>query len=478
MTNSKHYQSPFSDRYASEEMSYLFSPYFKFTTWRKLWIALAKSQKALGLPITDTQVKSMEAACDKLDLEKAKEYEKKFRHDVMAHIHAFGDQCPEAHGIIHLGATSCFVTDNTDLIQMNEGLKLLRNKLLQIIRQLHPLAQEHAALACLSYTHFQPAQPTTVGKRVCLWLQDLLLDFYEFEHCIEHLRFLGVKGATGTQASFLSLFQGNTQHVKKLEELVAKEMGFSRVFSISGQTYTRKQDIRILSTLSSFAASAHKFATDLRLLAHLKEIEEPFAETQVGSSAMPYKRNPMRSERICGLARFLISLNENPLYTEATQWFERSLDDSANRRITLPEAFLSADAILDLLCNLTAGLIIHPKIIQKHLDEELPFLATEHILMEAVKKGKDRQHIHERLRIHSLGACHQIKEEAKPNDLLERIIQDREIGLSSAEINALMSEGSFIGCSIQQTHDFLNAEVSPLLKKYEHISRYFAQVLI
>ncbi len=476
MIDSKHYQSPLSNRYASDEMSYLFSPHFKFMTWRKLWIALAVCQKTLGLPITDRQIDSMLDALEKIDLKRAEEYEEKFRHDVMAHIHAFGDLCPEARGIIHLGATSCFVTDNTDLIQVRDGLRILRNKILQVIRQLLPFAQEYASLACLSYTHFQPAQPTTVGKRACLWLQDLLIDLSDIERVIEELRFLGVKGATGTQASFLALFEGDHTKVKKLEELVSKEMGFSRPFSVTGQTYSRKQDIRVLSLLSSFAASAHKFATDLRLLAHLKEIEEPFAEKQVGSSAMPYKRNPMRSERICGLARFLMSLHENPLYTEATQWLERTLDDSANRRLYLPEAFLTADAILNLMCNITAGIIVHPKIIQRHLHEELPFLATEQILMEAVKRGKDRQTVHERLRLHSLETSHRIKEEGGSNDLLTRITADPEIGLSKAEIDRLTDIKHFIGRAIEQTHEFLNEEVAPVIKKHQDIANYISEI--
>jgi adenylosuccinate lyase len=476
MTDLNRYQSPLSNRYASDEMSSIFSPRFKFLTWRKLWIALAVAQKNLGLPITSRQIESMLDAFDKIDLTRAEEYEKKFRHDVMAHIHAFGDLCPEARGIIHLGATSCFVTDNTDLIQMREGLRIIRNKILQVIRQLHPFAQEHASLICLSYTHFQPAQPTTVGKRACLWLQDLLIDLSDVERALEDLRFLGVKGATGTQASFLALFEGDHHKVKKLEELVAQEMGFPHPFSISGQTYTRKQDIRVTSALSSFAASAHKFATDLRLLAHLKEIEEPFAEKQIGSSAMPYKRNPMRSERICGLARFSMSLNENSLYTEATQWFERTLDDSANRRLYLPEAFLTTDAILDLMCNITAGLIVHPKIIQKHLHDELPFLTTEQILMEAVTRGKDRQSVHERLRIHSLASGRRIKEEGLLNDLLKRIAQDGEIGLSETEIGELTDVKNFIGRAIEQTHEFLNEEVAPLIKKHKEIATYIAEV--
>lgn len=476
MDDLKHYQSSLSHRYASDEMSYLFSPHFKFLTWRKLWIALAVGQKKLGLPISERQIVSMLDALEKIDLARAEDYEKKFRHDVMAHIHAFGDLCPEARSIIHLGATSCFVTDNTDLIQINEGLRIIRNKIIQMIRQLHPFAQEYASLGCLSYTHFQPAQPTTVGKRACLWLQDLLIDLSDLERILEEIRFLGVKGATGTQASFLALFEGDHSKVKQLEEFVAKEMGFSHPFAVTGQTYSRKQDVRILFSLTSFASSAHKFATDLRLLAHLKEIEEPFAEKQVGSSAMPYKRNPMRSERICGLARFLMSLNENALYTEATQWLERSLDDSANRRLYLPQAFLTADAMLNLMCNITAGLIVHPKIIQNHLYEELPFLATEQILMEAVKRGKDRQATHERLRKHSLETSRRIKEEGGSNDLLEKIAQDPEIGLSKAQIEDLMEIKHFIGRAIEQTHEFLNEEVAPVIKKYKEIAHFVAEI--
>jgi adenylosuccinate lyase len=476
MTDLKHYQSPLSARYASDEMSYLFSPHFKFLTWRKLWIVLAVAQKKMGLPITDRQIDAMLDALEKIDLARAEEYERKFRHDVMAHIHAFGDVSPEARGIIHLGATSCFVTDNAELIQMREAMRIIRNKVVQAIRNLHPFAQQYAPLPCLSYTHFQPAQPTTVGKRACLWLQDLLMDLTAIERELEEQRFLGVKGATGTQASFLALFEGDHEKVKKLDEFVTKEMGFPRAFSISGQTYSRKQDIRTLSTLCSLAASTHKMATDLRLLAHLKEIEEPFAEKQVGSSAMPYKRNPIRSERICALARFLISLNDNPLYTEATQWLERTLDDSANRRLYIPEAFLTADAILNLLCNITAGLIVHPKVIERHLQTELPFLATEQILMEAVKGGKDRQSVHERLRIHSLEASRRIKEEGETNDLLARIAQDNEIGFTEKKIKDLCQVKHFIGRAIEQTHEFLNEEVQPVLKKYEEIATFVTEV--
>lgn len=476
MTDLNRYQSPLSDRYASKEMSYLFSPHFKYITWRKLWVALARSQKVLGLRITDEQIAELKNAETQIDLSAAEEYEKKFRHDVMAHIHAFGDLCPNAKSIIHLGATSCFVTDNADLIQIREGLILLQSKVVQAIRQLSAFAERYASLSCLSFTHFQTAQPTTLGKRACLWLQDLLMDLHDLEEHIEEMRFLGVKGATGTQASFLSLFENDHNKVKKLEELVAKEMGFSKLFPISGQTYTRKQDIRAMSILCSFAASAHKFASDLRLLAHLKEVEEPFAEKQVGSSAMPYKRNPMRSERICGLARFLISLNENALYTEATQWFERTLDDSSNRRLYLPEAFLTADAILNLLCNVTEGLIVHPKVIEKHLEEELPFLATEHLLMKAVKAGKDRQAVHERLRVHSLETSRKIKEEGLSGDLLERIATDPAIGLTVSEIHEEMHARHFIGRASEQTHEFLQDHVGPALKKHSSIHAYHSQI--
>src|SRR5579862_1138883 len=476
--NDRTYQSPFSNRYASQEMSHLFSPYYKYITWRKLWIALAKGQKELGLPITSEQIASMEAALDKIDLSKAEEYEKKFRHDVMAHIHAFGDLCPNARGIIHLGATSCYVTDNGDLIQIKEALKVVRNKIVFVLRHLHAFATQNAHLPTLSYTHFQPAQPTTVGKRACLWLQDFLIDLHEIERMIETLRFLGVKGATGTQASFVALFDGDSTKAKELEERVCKQMGFTHLFSISGQTYTRKQDILVLNVLTGLAASAHKFATDIRLLCHLKEIDEPFAEKQVGSSAMPYKRNPMRSERICGLARFLLSLQENPLYTEATQWLERTLDDSSNRRLYLPEAFLTADALLNLLCNVTKGLIVHPKVIEKHLNEELPFLVTEHILMEAVKKGKDRQVVHERLRHHSLEVGHRIKEEGLPNDLLHRIEKDPEIGLNAHEIKSLVSSTHVIGRAEEQTHSFLNEEVFPVLHRYEHLQDHTPDISI
>jgi adenylosuccinate lyase len=460
--SSNRYETPLSSRYASEEMSFIFSPQFKHTTWRRLWIALAKGQKQCGLPITDAQIRALETHAEKIDFNKAAAFEKTYRHDVMAHIHAYAEACPEAKPIIHLGATSCFVTDNTDLIQMREGLKILQAKLVLCIRQLASFAEKHAHLACLSYTHFQPAQPTTVGKRACMWIQDLMLDLTDLSARLEDIRFLGVKGATGTQASFLALFQNDADKVKKLEQSVAKEMGFANLFSISGQTYTRKQDMRLFAVLTGLAASSHKLATDLRLLAHLKEIEEPFTPTQVGSSAMPYKRNPMRCERICGLARFLISLNENPIYTAATQWLERTLDDSANRRLSIPEAFLCADALLNLLADVTSDLVVYPARIEKNLAEELPFIATENILMEAVKKGKDRQQIHEALRQHSLAA----KQEGQ---LLQRISQDPTIGLSPHELDQLLNVNHFIGRAPAQVSDFLHTEVHPLLTHYNHL---------
>lgn len=471
-----HYTSILASRYASAEMSAIFSPHSRYVTWRELWIALAKAQKQVGLAISLEQIEEMQAACDKIDFSKAAAYEKKFGHDVMAHIHAFADQCPKARAIIHLGATSCFVTDNADLILIRKALKLLEQKLVQAIRQLYVFAKKHAGLVCLSYTHFQAAQPTTVGKRACLWLQDLVFDLEQCVSLVKELRFLGAKGATGTQASFLALL-GSREKVKNLDRLVAKELGFDHLFSISSQTYPRKQDISIVSFLSQLAASAHKFATDLRLLAHLKEIEEPFSSTQIGSSAMPYKRNPMRSERICGLSRFLFSLNANPLYTAATQWLERSLDDSANRRLCLPEAFLCADAILDLLCFITSDLIIYPKIIEKHLAEEIPFLATEYILMQLAKQGRDRQKIHARLREHSLLASREIKEEGKSGDLLNKMANDPEIGLSLEDLQKMTSAKQLTGCAEEQTYEFLQ-EIDPLLTKYQNLSSYSAKVEI
>ncbi len=467
MTSHRTYESPLSTRYASEESSFLFSSEYKFVTWRRLWIALARAQKTLGLDIRLDQIEEMEKHLHQIDYQKAADYEQQFRHDVMAHIHTFGDLCPKARSIIHWGATSCFVTDNTDLIQMYEGLKILGGKLVQVIRHLAAFASVHADLPCLSYTHFQPAQPTTVGKRACLWVQDLLIDLKDLETLLGDFRFLGVKGATGTQASFLLLFKNDQAKVKKLDKLVADEMGFAKLFAISGQTYTRKQDMRVMSVLAGIAASAHKFATDMRLLAHLKELDEPFSSKQVGSSAMPHKRNPMRCERICGLARFLLSLAENPAYTAATQWLERTLDDSANRRLSIPEAFLTADAVLNLLADVTLKIPVYPKVIQRHLEEELPFMAVENILMEAVTRGKDRQKIHERLKEHSQKASLLIKEKGESPHLLKTLATDPEIGLSEKEISALAQVDLFIGRAPMQVREFLKDEVEPSLKKYD-----------
>lgn len=459
----ENYISPLADRYASPEMLKLFSPQFKFSTWRRLWVALAQAEMTLGLPITKEQVAEMSGQVDKIDFAAAAEYEKKFQHDVMAHIHAYGDQCPLAKPIIHLGATSCYVTDNGDIIQMRNGLHILLDKLATVIKQLAAFAKKNASQPCLGYTHFQPAQLTTVGKRACLWIQDLMMDYDEISQKVKQIKFLGVKGATGTQASFLALFNNDPGKVQALDRLVAENMGFEQVFTISGQTYTRKQDSQVLYALAGVGISAHKFATDLRLLAHLKEMEEPFAEKQIGSSAMPYKRNPMLSERICSLSRFLIALSENPAYTAATQWLERTLDDSANRRISVSEAFLTCDAILNLLQKVTSGLVVYPKMIAKHIGEELPFMATENILMECVKKGGDRQALHEKIRTHSQAAGERVKQEGRDNDLLERITGDSAFNLTAGELRNIMDVKAFIGCAPQQVHAFLDKEVLPRL---------------
>jgi len=472
------YENPLTERYASKEMSFLFSPQYKHMTWRRLWIALARSQKALGLPISDEQVHALEKYVLDIDFDKVSEIEHSIRHDVMAHILVYGEQAPVAKPILHLGATSSFVTDNTDLIQIQAALKLLKPKLVEVIRHLVQFAEEYALLPTLSYTHLQPAQPTTYGKRACLWIQDFLSDLLQLDREANEIRFLGVKGATGTQASFLALFNNDHDKVRLLDEFVAKEMGFAHLYTITGQTYPRKQDMKVFSVLTAIAASAHKFASDIRILSHLKEIEEPFASSQVGSSAMPYKRNPMRSERICGLSRFLISLAENPAYTAATQWFERTLDDSSNRRLALAEGFLAADAVLNLLVDVTASLVVYPKMVQKHLDEELPFLASENILMAAVKKGGDRQAIHERLRLHSLAAGRKIKVEGERGDFLERVAEDREIGLSLTELHQLLKIDHFIGRSKEQVTEFLTREVHPILKRYKDIKPYIPSIQV
>jgi adenylosuccinate lyase len=464
------YQSPLNSRYASPAMSRLFSANYRHTLWRKLWIALAEAEKELGLPITQEQINEMQATLEPIDFDRVAHHEKDLRHDVMAHIHAWGEHCPTARPIIHLGATSCYVTDNGDLIQIRDALALITNKLAIVIQQLSHFADQHKHLACLGFTHYQPAQLTTIGKRTCLWIQDLIMDLEELELRSRSLLFLGVKGATGTQASFLSLFNGNHDHVKRLDTLVAKKMGFEHIFPISGQTYTRKVDTLVLKSLSGIGESAHKFATDLRLMANLKEMEEPFGKKQIGSSAMPYKRNPMLSERICSLSRFLISLPENCSYTHATQWFERTLDDSANKRITVAEAFLTADSILNLMVKVTNGLVVYPKVIQRHIDQELPFMATENILMQCVKRGGDRQTLHERIRQHSVEAARKVKEEGKENDLLDRISDDEGFSLSSDELNELLNVRGFVGRAPEQVEEFLQDIVSNKIKQYQTTS--------
>ncbi|MDK2791830.1 MAG: adenylosuccinate lyase [Deferribacteres bacterium] len=461
------YQNPLSERYASREMLELFSAKKKFTTWRKLWIALAESEKELGLNISQEQIDEMKLNIENIDFEYAAEMEKKFRHDVMAHVHTFGKVCPKAMPIIHLGATSAYVGDNTDLIVMKEGLDIVLKKLVNVINNIKNFAIKYKDVPTLGFTHYQPAQLTTVGKRACLWLQDFVLDFEELEFVKDNLKFRGVKGTTGTQASFLSLFEGDHEKVKKLDEIVSKKMGFEKVLKIAGQTYTRKQDTRVLKSLAGIAESAHKMATDLRLLQNLKEVEEPFEKSQIGSSAMAYKRNPMRSERICSLARHVITLSINPYFTHATQWFERSLDDSANRRISIPEAFLTIDAILELLYNVTNGLVVYENMILKHIQEELPFMATENIIMASVKKGASRQEMHEIIRQHSMDAGKVVKVDGKPNDLIERLINDKNIPLSKEEIENMLNPKDFIGRAPEQVMDFINSEVNPIIEKYK-----------
>ena len=463
------YESPLNSRYASREMKYISSPDFKFRTWRKLWIALAESEQELGLPITDEQIAELKAHADDINYDVAEKREREVRHDVMSHVYAYGVQCPKAKGIIHLGATSCYVGDNTDVIIMTEGLKLIRKKMVNLIDRLAKFADEYKTMPCLAFTHFQPAQPTTVGKRASLWLMDLLMDFSALEFQLSQMRLLGSKGTTGTQASFMELFEGDTEKVVALDRKIAEKMGFSSVFPVSGQTYPRKLDSQVLFVLSGVAQSAHKFSNDLRLLQHLKEIEEPFEAHQIGSSAMAYKRNPMRSERIASLARYVIADATNPAVTAATQWFERTLDDSANKRISIPEAFLATDAILELYINIVSGLVVYPKMIEKRLNDELPFMATENILMAAVKKGGDRQELHERIRQHSMAAGKVVKVEGKPNDLLERIAADPAFGMTIEELRAELVPQNFVGRAPQQVAQFLQNDVQPILDRYRDL---------
>ncbi len=458
------YRNPLIDRYASGEMSRIFSPAYKFVTWRKLWLALAEAQAELGLPISAEAISQMRANLENIDFRRAEELERKVRHDVMAHVHHFGEVAPAAHGIIHLGATSAYVTDNTELLQLRDGLRLVRRRLISCIRALAGFARMYRAFPTLGFTHFQPAQPTTVGKRATLWLQDLVLDVEEVDHRLNTLRFRGLRGTTGTEASFLELFQGDHGRVGELNRRVAQKMGFERLYGVTGQTYTRKSDYAFLACLAGIAASTSKFANDIRLLQHLKEIEEPFEKDQIGSSAMAYKRNPMRSERISALARHVITLSLDPAFTAASQWLERTLDDSANRRIAIPEAFLGIDAVLLLMHNVSSGLVVRKAVILQHLEEELPFMVTEAILMRAVRNGRDRQSVHERIRRHSIAAAEQVKELGARNDLVQRLSDDPEIGLNEVEIIETLDPVKHIGRAPEQVDEFLAAEVEPLLR--------------
>jgi adenylosuccinate lyase len=457
------YESPLNTRYASPEMQFLFSPDKKFKTWRRLWIALAKGEKDLGLKITEEQITELEAFADNINYEVAEKREKEVRHDVMAHVYAYGVQCPRAKPIIHLGATSCFVGDNTDVIIMREAMELVRKKLINVIYHLSNFALQYKALPCLAYTHLQPAQLTTVGKRATLWINELIMDLDEVDYRIESLMLLGSKGTTGTQASFLELFDGDHEKVKGLEEIIAKEMGFKSCVPVSGQTYSRKADSQILATLSGIAQSAGKFSNDLRLLQSFKEMEEPFEKHQIGSSAMPYKRNPMRSERITALSRYVIADSINPALTASTQWFERTLDDSANKRIAVAEAFLAVDAILNIYINVADGLVVYPKVIEQRVMRELPFMATENIMMGAVKKGGDRQELHERIREHSIAASKQVKEEGLENDLIDRIAADPLFALEKAELLKLLEPARFTGRSQQQVEEYFGGVIKPIL---------------
>lgn len=471
------YESPLSSRYADKEMKYLFSPDMKFRTWRRLWIALAEAEMELGLPVTQEQIDELKAHKDDINYEVAEEREKFVRHDVMSHVYAYGVQCPNAKGIIHLGATSCYVGDNTDIIIMTEALKLVRNKLVNVIRELSAFADKYKALPTLAFTHFQPAQPTTVGKRASLWIQELMMDLEDVEYQLSKAKLLGSKGTTGTQASFLELFEGDHEKVKALDKKIAEKMGYQGCFPVSGQTYSRKLDTQILNVLSSIAQSAAKFSNDIRLLQHLKEIEEPFEKNQIGSSAMAYKRNPMRSERIGSLSRYVMVDVLNGAFTTATQWFERTLDDSANKRLSVPEAFLAVDAILNLYANVADGLVVYPKVIEQRLRKELPFMATENIMMDAVKyRGADRQVLHERIRVHSMAASKVIKEEGGENDLLERIAADPAFGVTLEELESILQPEKYTGRAKEQTEEFLRDVVEPALAKYSDVELEKAEI--
>ena len=463
MSGTDKYVSPLSERYASKEMQYIFSPDMKFRTWRKLWIALAETEKELGLPITDEQIEELKSHAEDINYEVAKEREKVVRHDVMSHVYAYGVQCPKAKGIIHLGATSCYVGDNTDIIVMSEALKLVRKKLINVIAELRNFADKYKNQPTLAFTHFQPAQPTTVGKRATLWMQEFLMDLEDLEYVAGTLKLLGSKGTTGTQASFLELFDGDQETIDKIDPMIAEKMGFKAAYPVSGQTYSRKVDTRVLNILAGIAASAHKFSNDIRLLQHLKEVEEPFEKTQIGSSAMAYKRNPMRSERIASLSRYVMVDALNPAITSATQWFERTLDDSANKRLSVPEGFLAIDGILDLCLNVVDGLVVYPKVIEKHIMSELPFMATENIMMDAVKAGGDRQELHERIRELSMEAGRTVKVEGKENNLLELIAADPAFNLSLEDLKKTMDPARYVGRAPLQVDNFLKNVVDPVL---------------
>ena len=475
MSNDR-YVSPLSERYASREMQYIFSPDKKFRTWRRLWIALAETEKELGLNITDEQIEELKSHADDINYDVAKAREAEVRHDVMSHVYAYGKQCPKAAGIIHLGATSCYVGDNTDIILMSEALEIVRKKLINVIAELAKFADEHKNLPTLAFTHFQPAQPTTVGKRATLWMQEFMMDLEDLEYVKGSLKLLGSKGTTGTQASFLELFDGDQETIDKIDPMIAKKMGFETCYPVSGQTYSRKVDTRVVNVLAGIAASAHKMSNDIRLLQHLKEIEEPFEKTQIGSSAMAYKRNPMRSERIASLSRYVMVDAMNPAITSATQWFERTLDDSANKRLSVPEGFLAIDGILDLCLNVVDGLVVYPKVIEKRLMSELPFMATENIMMDAVKAGGDRQELHERIRELSMEAGRNVKEKGLDNNLLELIAADPAFNLSLEELQKTMDPAKYVGRAPVQVEAYLNNVVNPMLEANKEILGVTAEI--
>ena len=472
----QNYQSPLSERYPSKEMKYLFSPEKKFRTWRKLWIALAEAEQELGLDITDEQIAELREHADDINYDVAAEREKIVRHDVMSHVFAYGEQCPGAKGIIHLGATSCFVGDNTDLIIMREGLELVRAKIINAISKLAKFAEDYKDLPTLGFTHYQAAQPTTVGKRACLWINDLVLDLEEVDFVLGALKLRGAKGTTGTQASFMELFNGDQEKCRALDKMIAEKMGFDAVYPVTGQTYSRKVDSRVLGVLAAIAQSAHKFSNDIRLLQHMKEIEEPFEKNQIGSSAMAYKRNPMRSERMASLANYVMSDVMNPQITAATQWFERTLDDSANKRISVAEAFLATDSILELYINISDGLVVYPKVIEQHLMAELPFMATENVIMDAVKRGGDRQELHERIRVHSMAAAKVVKEEGRDNDLIDRIAQDPIFGVSKDELAAVLKPENYVGRAPAQVSEYLAEVVAPILDANKDVLGHEAEI--